>query len=355
LRFQSRPGYSAAGAVGSVPQNPPPFKETVMPQAAPETIRRILAADIGGTNSRFGHFTLSPEGKLDLCSTVLLPTPGYGSFVELLTALDDTDLGLSPGEADAAAFAVPGAVVGRTVTFANIGWDLDLDILKDVFGLIRSACVNDFLAHAHGCRLFDATAEIVLPGIMDPEQVQAVIGAGTGLGHAMLLPLPGGDWHALPSEAGQAAASFHGDRELAFAEYLGGLTGEPYVRGDTVLSGSGLARLHRFLTGEDLTPAAVGARLTPESETAALFARFYGRAARDYALSVLAVGGLYICGGVAAKNPLLVMHPEFGREFVESPTYGRLLAKIPVRLLRDELTGLFGAARVARKLLDPIC
>jgi len=96
----------------------------------------------------------------------------------------------------------------------------------------------------------------------------------------------------------------------------------------------------------------VGASLTADSPTAALFARFYGRAARDYALTVLSVGGVYVCGGVAAKNPLLVHHPEFAREFLDSPTYGRLLAGVPVRLVRNEQTGLFGAASFAQTLLD---
>lgn len=125
------------------------------------------------------------------------------------------------------------------------------------------------------------------------------------------------------------------------------------MRCDTVLSGSGLARLHAFLTGERLSPAEVGARLTADSPTTALFARLYGRAARDHALTMVAAGGLYVCGGVAAKNPLLVTHPEFSREFLASPTYGEFLSNIPVRLVRNEDTGLFGAARHARTLLPP--
>lgn len=321
------------------------------PMAAP-TLQHILAADIGGTNSRFGHFTLSPAGELALASSVWLPTAGVGSFVELLESLPSAGFSLPPGAADAAVFAVPGAVVGRTVTFANIDWKLDLDALAKAFGVTRTACVNDFLAQAHGCRLLGGNAETVLPGKMDPALVQAVIGAGTGLGHATLIPLPGGSYQALPSEAGQAAASFVGEKENAFADYLCRQTGEGYARGDSVLSGSGLAHLHRFLTGQELSPAAVGAQLTMESPTTALFARFYGRAARDYTLTVLAAGGLYISGGVAAKNPLLVHHPEFAREFRDSPTYGGLLQTIPVRLVCDAQTGLYGAAHVAKHLLS---
>ena len=322
-----------------------------MPQATPPSVRHILAADIGGTNSRFGHFALAADGALTLRRQVSLSTQAAGSFAALLAALPGTGFDLPLREAAAAAFAVPGAVVGRTVRFANIDWTLDLNELERAYGLGQSACVNDFLAQAHGCRLLDETAGIVLPGAMDPAQTQAVIGAGTGLGHAALVPLPDGTCLALPSEAGQTAAPFFGPQETAFADFLCQATGEDYARGDSVLSGAGLEHLHRFLTGEALTASQISRQLTADSPTTALFARFYGRAVRDYALTVLAAGGVYISGGVAAKNPLLVAHPEFAREFRASPTYAAFLAAIPVRLVREENVGLFGAAAIARNLL----
>ena len=317
-------------------------------------LRRVLVADIGGTWCRFAHFTALPDRGLRMEASTRLETAGLGSSDGLLAALARVDIGLSPGTADAAVFAVPGAVVGRRVRFANIDWALDLDVLEGVFGPGRVACINDFVAQALGCLTEAAEGAVaVRPGEPDPGRVRAVIGAGTGLGMAALVPLPAGGVVPLPSERGQAAMSFFDATEQAVARCLCRQTGERYVRGDSVLSGSGLARIHAFFTGEQLSPAATGARLTPESRTTALFARLYGRAARDYALTVLAAGGVYICGGVAAKNPMLVEHPEFAREFMDSPTYGDFLAAIPVRLVRNEAAGLFGAARHALTLLPP--
>ncbi|KHK03053.1 glucokinase [Desulfovibrio sp. TomC] len=322
-----------------------------MSQPATPLLRHILAADIGGTTSRFGHFTLAPDGALTLDRQIRLSTQAAGSFLELLDALPAAGFDLPLGQVQAAAFAVPGAMVGRTVHFANIAWSLDLADLERTHGLECTACVNDFLAQAHGCRLLGDSADMILPGAMDPARIQAVIGAGTGLGHAALIPLADGTSLALPSEAGQTAAPFFGPEETAFADYLARATGEAYVRGDSVLSGSGLAHLHRFVTGEDLTPAQISRQLVADSPTTAFFARFYGRAARDFALTVLAAGGVFISGGVAAKNPLLVAHPEFAREFHASPTYAAFLERIPVRLVRDENVGLYGAAAIARNLL----
>jgi glucokinase len=113
------------------------------------------------------------------------------------------------------------------------------------------------------------------------------------------------------------------------------------------MTGAGLALLHRFLTGEAVTPRDVVGLLSDESRTVAWFARFYGRVARDFALETLALGGLYVAGGVAARTPALVTHPGFAREFRSSPAHGDLLARIPVRLIADDASGLWGAARRA--------
>ena len=98
------------------------------------------------------------------------------------------------------------------------------------------------------------------------------------------------------------------------------------------------------LTGEVLTPAALAPRLGNFPRTVEWFARFYARACRNYALAVLALGGVYVCGGVAAKNPRLVEHPAFLEEFRLSPSHAELLSGLPVMLNTNEDSGVFGAA-----------
>ena len=93
-----------------------------------------------------------------------------------------------------------------------------------------------------------------------------------------------------------------------------------------------------------MTPAEVVAEIGPDSETTVFFARFYGRAARNYALNLLALGGLYIAGGVAMKNPFLVANEHFVKEFGDSPHYGEVLENIPLTLILSEDSGLWGAA-----------
>jgi len=79
-------------------------------------------------------------------------------------------------------------------------------------------------------------------------------------------------------------------------------------------------------------------------DTLAMFARFFGRACRQWALATLAQGGVYIAGGVAARNPGLVDNEHCTTEFLASETHGKLLSRIPVHLNANQDSGLFGAA-----------
>jgi glucokinase len=122
---------------------------------------------------------------------------------------------------------------------------------------------------------------------------------------------------------------------------------------DALICGRGLALLHQFFNAERRSPAEVAEQLTPESEVARLFSRFYARAARNYALAVLPREGIYISGGVAAKNPFLVDNDIFRREFTASKHHQSLLQRVPLRLNRNEESGVWGAAHHAMQLLHP--
>lgn len=305
----------------------------------------ILAADIGGTNSRFQAFEAADETLRPL-EEVWLPTPSAPSFGGLLQALTAAGFPHSPGSCAATVLAVPGPVErGRYASMANIPWDIDLDDPDNHLQGLFVRLVNDFVAQGYASRTAVMEhAQQIKPGTPDPGAPLAVIGAGTGLGHCVTLPDGRGGYLAVPAEAGHTAFAFIGEEEEAFHAFLRTELGLPYAFGDVVVSGPGLSLLHRYLTGEDLSPGEAAARAAPGSPTARLFARFYGRAARHYTLCVVAFAGLVIAGGVAAKNPHLVDNDDFRDEFVLSPRYHAQLAAVPIHLNRDERSGLFGAA-----------
>jgi glucokinase len=309
-------------------------------------MKTILAADIGGTNSRFAAFQVDTDHKLSLVATKWLKTRDAGSFYQLIDLLKESDFPMSLQQATTAVFAVAGPVENEIYCKPpNIPWEIDGSRLDRDFGIKRSILINDFTAQAFACRSpIIETAQQVVSGRIDPSKSLAVIGAGTGLGHAVLLPLQNGGYVALSSEGGHATCPFESEAEFDFMAFLVRQTGEPYVRAETVVTGGGLSLIHQYLTGKKLEPAQVAAVMADDSQTLKWAARFYGRVARNFALQVLAYGGVYIAGGVAAKIPRLVTHAEFESAFRSTATMAHVIDEIPVFLNTNEESGLWGAA-----------
>ncbi len=316
-------------------------------------MKSILAADIGGTNSRFAYFTLDEKGTLTLNDTQWIETRKSTSFSHLLGLLDRSEFSLPTDRSDIAVLAVAGPVIrGVYSNPPNIPWNIDLSSSLKDFNLKRCNLINDFAAQAYACRspIIDSAQQIIA-GQIDSSASLAVIGAGTGLGMAALTPDGAGGYVAVPSEGGHCAFPFESQAEFEFMKFVMDDLCAPYVETEFIVSGRGLSHVHQFLSGEKLAPAEVSAGLSHDSETLAWMARFYGRACRNYALQVLARGGVYIAGGVAAKMPILVTHPEFEQQFHRSKTMAPMLEKIPVYLNTNEESGLWGAAFWAAQTL----
>ena len=313
----------------------------------------ILSADIGATNSRFAYFEGKSAGSLRLVNSVWLPSKEAASFQALLANLHTSDLGLEPAQADLICLAAAGPVEGGTYCQPpHLPWGIDLK--RDLGGDTPSLLINDFVAQAWACLSpVGLQARPVLEGRADPRAPKAVIGAGTSLGHAALAPDVRGGWVPVASEAGHAAFAFEGREEVAYQEFLDQERGDPYPIADIVVSGRGLSYVHQFLTGQKLEPAQVGEVLRDHPQTQAWMARFYGRACRQWVMQVVALGGLYIAGGLAVKLPALLEHPAFAHEFRLADPTNRILQSIPVSLITDQNSGLWGAAAAALECLEP--
>ncbi|BBD07010.1 glucokinase [Desulfovibrio ferrophilus] len=306
---------------------------------------KILAADIGGTNSRFAVFE-GREGSLEMETSVWFSTTDAADFGHLLILLEDSDFPLRPCDADYVALAVAGPVLGgNSCNPPNIAWEVDLSEAREKYGFSRYILINDFAAQAFAVRTaVMGKALDILPGQPDEQSVVGVIGAGTGLGKAALVPDGRGRWLALSTEGGHSLFPFSGRREFDFQRFMMERCDRQQIIGDLVLSGGGLSSIHAFHTGDELAPAEVVAAFDRHPEVLEWAARFYGRACRHLALDLMATGGIVVSGGVAAKATELVEHDSFGAEFRNSETHRDLLAGIPVRLNRCEDSGLWGAA-----------
>jgi glucokinase len=185
--------------------------------------------------------------------------------------------------------------------------------------------------------------DLVRPGSPAGPGSIAIVGAGTGLGHAALKPEKG-DRIVIGSEAGHTSFAFRGADERALEDAMLARTGKHWLSGDDVVSGSGASRLHEALTGDAVSPKIALQQKQLESPTCRYYARFYARVCRNYCLTMYPVEALIISGGVAAKNPHLLTSGSFIDEFDDGRSYRHILERIPVYLNRDEAIGIRGAA-----------
>lgn len=307
----------------------------------------IIACDIGGTNCRLGLFQSGPA-DLELLDSLWLNTADIPDGRELFAVLERQ---YALREASALVISLAGPVEGDARgRLSNGQLVLDLDEHRESCG--RLCLINDFMAQAWavGTPMGESARRIAGPDAL-PAATRAVLGAGTGLGYAIICAT-GAGWLPMPSENGHAGFPFAGREENEFHAFLCARLGIPCASGENVLCGRGLALLHEFLTGQSLAPAEVGRRfLHCQSGTLQWYARFYGRVCRNWMLASLCLGGLWIAGGIAAQNPDCLTDPAFLRELYGLEKWRDLLRGIPLRLMEDKNSGLWGAARFGRQIL----
>lgn len=305
----------------------------------------LLIADIGGTNARLA---LAAPGTTEPIEEWRAATADFRDFESALAAyLAHTGATISAG-----CLAVAGPIDdgGRSARLTNFPWTFDAAELERRFGIGRMRLVNDFAAAALGVAV--APAETIVP-LQDGEPLaqapKLVIGAGTGLGMAVLVHEDGG-WRVLPGEGGHVGfAPLDDDQERVWRALK---TEHGRVTCERVISGPGLAAIHRILAGIELDPAAITRRALVDGDTASrhsidVFLGAYGAYAGDMALAVMARGGVYLAGGIAARLlPLLPTSP-FLDAFNAKAEHAELAQRMPVAVATDDVLGLRGAACLA--------
>ncbi len=311
---------------------------------------RCLCFDIGGTNCRMA--VCSGDGEIVLGQTHTAPTRKVRDTQELYDATRQL-LGQEMDDCQACAMAVAGPVRDGRAHLSNAALALDRDAAERLFAM-PVILMNDFTAVCHAVDSPPGRdAEHIRGDAASDSAPRAVIGAGTGLGCAA-LPVPDTRF-CMASEGGHMTFAFHDDEERAFEAFLLKRLKLDWASADDVVTGRGLKALVAWATGQELSGRECGNAFLchdaddPANTVGRLYARFYGRAARDWALATLCTGGLWIGGGIAVKNRAVIRSQSFAREFV-SGAYRDFLERIPIHLFRDESCGLWGAAMAAAAL-----
>lgn len=301
-----------------------------------------LAGDIGGTKVLLALADASGE----LMHKRRLVSADFSSFDDLLA---EYLRGVS-ASIDGGCLAVAGPVAddGRSAKITNLPWAIDAAALERRFGIGpgRLTLINDFAGVALGVATLEAGQMLTLqPGEPLDDGVKLVVGAGTGLGMAILVH-EGAGWRVLPSEGGHAGFAPLDEAQCRIWAAL--MQEHGRVTAERVISGPGLAAIHRVLAGTDADPAAIaeqalagepGARHTVE-----VFLAAYGAFAGDMAMATMSRGGVYLAGGIAAKILPLVRSGPFLSAFNAKAEHAGLVARMPVHVVTDSGIGLAGAA-----------
>jgi glucokinase len=320
----------------------------------------ILAGDIGGTNARLAHFEVV-QGHVQPVVEETFPSRGSASLDDIVrTFVTKHNLRVTH-----ACFGIAGPIRhGRSETI-NLPWVVDAEQLAQQLGLATVWLINDLEANAYGvAALAPEDFAILNEGTPDAAGNAAVIAAGTGLGEAGLY-WDGKQHWPFASEGGHASFAPDNALQVELLQYL--QQQFAHVSWERVLSGPGLYNIYTFLrdTQRSLEPAwlteelrqvdppaaIAGAALAGTSDLCVqaldLCVALYGAEAGNLALKVMATGGVFVGGGIAPKIVAKLKEPTFMQAFCAKGRLQAVLEAIPVRVIMNDRTALYGAARCA--------
>jgi glucokinase len=321
----------------------------------------ILAGDIGGTNTRLALFEGTPD-RLTPREIEVFPSPQFSGLPEIVRKY----LAKRNQTVEAAAFGLPGAVVDGRVQTTNLPWIVDSRHLAQELRLERVDLINDLFANAHGIVLLQESDFVVLnQGAASPTGNRALVSAGTGLGEAGLLAEADGGFRPFPSEGGHADFAPTNELQIDLLRYLLGRF--EHVSYERVLSGPGLHNIFDFLRetkraeepgwlaeeikNGDPSAAIAKSAIAGSAEIAVqaldIFISIYGAEAGNLTLKVVATSGAFLGGGIAPKIAAKLKGPTFMKAFTAKGRFQSLLSNVPVRVITNDKTALFGAGRVA--------
>lgn len=350
----------------------------------------LLAGDIGGTKTIL-RLVKAPSSTgagaaqtpLETCYEKRFSSAAYPDLVPMVKAFlhEAESVNGQQQVPEQACFAIAGPVVDNTSALTNLAWSLSAQRLEGELQLTRVQLINDFEAVGYGILGLQASDLLTLQaGQYDSAAPIAVIGAGTGLGEGFLIP-QGNRFTIFPTEGGHADFAPRSELEFQLLNYLLDKHQISRVSVERVVSGQGIVAIYQFLRDRQYaeeSPAMAELMITWERQTglrsktvdpgaaiaaAALekrdrlcekameiFIEAYGAEAGNMALKLLPYGGLYLAGGIAAKNLPLIQSGAFLRAFADKGRVSHLLEKVPIHVILNPQVGLVGAALCAARL-----
>jgi len=324
----------------------------------------VLAGDVGGTKTHLGLFKQS-AGALEIVREHRYATAQFDSLEAVCADF------LGAGAAvNGACLGVPGPIIDGRAHATNVAWQLSSASLSRALGGAPVRLINDLTATAYGMVHLKPGEFAVLHCAENPPEHGnvAVLAAGTGLGESALV-WEDGKYYAVASEGGHSDFAPHGAEQIELLRFVAGEFG--HASYERVLSGPGLWNIYRFLRRESHAeqPAWLTAQIAAGDASAAvseaalagrdsvcvhaltMFCDIYGSEAANLALKVLALGGVFLGGGIAPKILPMLTGGAFVEGFLAKGRLNEILKRIEVRVSLNPAAGLLGAAHCAAAML----
>lgn len=305
-----------------------------------------MVGDIGATNARFA---LVAPGSSDIENIQSLKCEDFDNIQSAISFYISSFLEL---DIVSACFATAGTVHLAVFKLANNHWTINKsDVAKTLNG-VTIKWINDFTAQAFATTtLTDGEVITLNKGIVKPEKLRLVIGPGTGLGVCGLIMSPSG-WLPIAGEGGHSDFAPNTSIEYEILTLLAKKFG--HVAVERILSGPGIMNLYEALcqingkdriytTPSEITAAAVNAGADPiADETIQMFCKIFGSVAGSMALTVGALGGVYITSDLVRNFLDLFIESDFQKSFESKGRLQSVLEDIPVYLSKKKNMGLIG-------------
>lgn len=308
-----------------------------------------LVADVGATKVRIGFWKALTDPEPHLLNVARFETSRFQSFSELITTyLKDHD---NP-HWDALAIGVAGPVRnGVQASMTNLDWIIQSEELSQQFGQKPVFLLNDLAAHGHSLSLMKDRDLFCLQKGEVKAGNQALIAVGTGLGEALIIR-DSSICLVSPSEGGHCTFSPFDELELALYQFLTPRYSD-HLSWERVLSGKfGFKNLFEFFWNQNLKDTSHfskpfeddwGPWVCSEAnrgnpiaiQTLECFFKLYGREAGNLALKGLAVGGVFLAGGIARKLVSELSQSQFVFAFSQKGRMSALLKDIPIFVILD--------------------
>jgi glucokinase len=319
----------------------------------------ILAGDVGGTKVHLALFDFI-GGALSCARDKHYAPREYTGLEEIVREF------MGPERASAACFGVPGPVRDGRLRLTNLPWTLDSRELAAHLEIDYVFLINDLEANGYGIPEL-GPSQVYTLSQGDARQIgnRALISAGTGLGESFLI-WDGRHHKPYPSEGGHCDFAPRNEDEIDLLRFLR----QKYhgrISFERVVGGMGFMNIYEFLRDmrgmdeprwlaerlavEDpnavITELAMAAKSEICERTTDMFVSAYGAEAGNLALKILAVGGLYVGGGIAPRILEKLKDGTFMKAFTDKGRLSQLLVNTPVRIILESRTALMGAAAYA--------